>query len=132
MRQTCKIEGGESVRTIDYSHYFWQDEAIRLRAIQPEDWEDHYINRFDSPARRLLQCEVELPPTAAEAKSFAEKYADFSSNRLMFTVERLDGEPVGGINLNSIDERNGTFSIGIQVDKDHRGKGYGTRAYILF
>jgi RimJ/RimL family protein N-acetyltransferase len=32
------------------------------------------------------------------------------------------------INLNSIDERNGTFSIGIQIDRDYRGKGYGTRA----
>lgn len=37
-------------------------------------------------------------------------------------------ECAGGINLNSIDERNGTFSIGIQVDRDHRGKGYGTSA----
>ncbi|MFK7697763.1 GNAT family N-acetyltransferase [Paenibacillus sp. HJGM_3] len=46
----------------------------------------------------------------------------------MFTIESLDGENVGGINLNSIDERNGTFSIGIRIDRDHRGKGYGTRA----
>ncbi|WP_028612852.1 GNAT family N-acetyltransferase [Paenibacillus harenae] len=116
------------MRNIDFSKYFWQDEAIRLRAIQPEDWESHYINRFDSPARRLLECAVELPPTVTEAKSFADRYSDFSSNRLMFTIEDLDGENVGGINLNSIDERNGTFSIGIQIDRDHRGKGYGTRA----
>lgn len=116
------------MRDIDYSNYFWQDEAIRLRAIQPEDWENHYINRFDTPARRLLECAVELPPTVTEAKSFAESFSDFSSNRLMFTIENLNGENVGGINLNSIDERNGTFSIGIQIDRDHRGKGYGTRA----
>lgn len=43
------------MRDIDYSNYFWQDEVIRLRAIQPEDWENHYINRFDTPARRLLE-----------------------------------------------------------------------------
>ncbi|MDQ1913742.1 GNAT family protein [Paenibacillus sp. GD4] len=116
------------MRNIDYSNYFWQDEEIRLRAIQPEDWESHYINRFDTPARRLLECAVELPPTFAEAKSFIERFSDFSSNRLMFTIENLDGENVGGINLNSIDERNGTFSIGIQIDRDNRGKGYGTRA----
>jgi RimJ/RimL family protein N-acetyltransferase len=116
------------MRDIDYSNYFWQDEAIRLRAIQPEDWENHYINRFDTLARRLLECAVELPPTVTEAKSFAESFSDFSSNRLMFTIENLNGENVGGINLNSIDEKNGTFSIGIQIDRDHRGKGYGTRA----
>lgn len=38
---------------------------------------------------------------------------------------------MGGINLNSIDERNGTFSIGIQIDRDYRGKGYGTRAMTI-
>ncbi|MEN1990327.1 GNAT family N-acetyltransferase [Paenibacillus hubeiensis] len=116
------------MRNIDYNHYFWQDEVIRLRAIQPEDWEGHYINRFDTPARRLLECAVELPPTISEAKAFAENFSEFSSNRLMFTIESLDGENVGGVNLNSIDERNGTFSIGIQIDRDYRGKGYGTRA----
>jgi RimJ/RimL family protein N-acetyltransferase len=112
------------MREIDYSNYFWQDEEVRLRAIQAEDWEGHYINRFDTSARRLLECAVELPPTVAEARKFTETYADFlsDSQRIMFTIENLNGENVGGVNLNSIDERNGTFNIGIQIDKDHRGK----------
>ncbi|WP_334076681.1 GNAT family protein [Paenibacillus sanfengchensis] len=46
----------------------------------------------------------------------------------MFTIENLRGENLGGINLNSVDERNGTFSIGIQINQDRRGNGYGTRA----
>ncbi|GIP37882.1 SPBc2 prophage-derived uncharacterized N-acetyltransferase YokL [Paenibacillus sp. J31TS4] len=116
------------MQNIDYSNYFWQDEVIRLRAIQPEDWENHYRNRFDTPARRLLEYAVELPPTISEAKAFAERFSEFSSNRLMFTIENLNGENVGGVNLNSIDERNGTFSIGIQIDRNYRGNGYGTRA----
>jgi RimJ/RimL family protein N-acetyltransferase len=118
------------MREIDFSNYFWQDEEVRLRAIQVEDWEGHYINRYDTPARRLLECAVELPPTIAEAKKFTETYADFSSEntRIMFTIENMNGDNVGGINLNSIDERNGTFSIGIQIDRDYRSKGYGTRA----
>lgn len=118
------------MREIDYSQYFWQDEEIRLRAIQDADWEGHYFNRFDTPARRLLECTVELPPTIAEAKNFVETYADFSADnrRIMFAIENRNAENVGGVNLNSIDEKNGTFSIGIQIDRDHRGKGYGTRA----
>lgn len=118
------------MREIDYSQYFWQDEEIRLRAIQDADWEGHYFNRFDTPARRLLECTVELPPTIAEAKNFVETYADFSTDnrRIMFAIENRNAENVGGVNLNSIDEKNGTFSIGIQIDRDHRGKGYGTRA----
>jgi RimJ/RimL family protein N-acetyltransferase len=118
------------MRDIDYSNYYWQDDEVRLRAIQAEDWESCYISGFDTPARRLLECAIELPPTISGVKKFVEENADFSSTnrRIMFTIENLNGESIGGINLNSIDERNGTFSIGIVIDKEHRGKGYGTRA----
>lgn len=118
------------MREIDYSTYYWQDEAIRLRGISPEDWESCYVTAYDTPARRYLECAIELPPTISETKKFVEQNADFSStnSRIMFTIEDLNGESVGGINLNSIDERNGTFSIGIVIDNPYRGMGYGTRA----
>lgn len=117
-------------RILDYSKYFWQDDMVRLRAMCDEDWQSHYHNRFDTPARRLLNCMVELPPTFKEAHDMVDIFKDFdqSKGRIMFSIETLDGELVGGINLNSIDERNGTFSIGMQIDKDHRGKGLGTAA----
>lgn len=118
------------MREIDYTNYFWQDKKVRLRAIQEEDWESCYISDFDTPARILLECAVELPPTMVGAKKFVEENANFTSTngRIMFTIENLDGDSIGGINLNSINERNGTFSIGIVVDKEYRGKGYGTSA----
>ncbi len=115
---------------IDYTDYFWQDDQIRLRPIRPEDWESDYMGKFDTPARRLLECTTELPPTMTECRKFAEENAEFLSKngRIMFTIETVEGLAVGGINLNSIDERNGTFSIGIGLDKSYRGSGYGTRA----
>lgn len=118
------------MREVDYTDYFWQDKKVRLRAIQEEDWESCYINDFDTAARILLECAVELPPTIVGAKKFVEENANFTSTngRIMFTIENLDGDSIGGINLNSIDERNGTFSIGIVIDKEYRGKGYGTSA----
>lgn len=118
------------MKEIDYTDYFWQNDKVRLRAIREEDWENVYTSGFDTPARLLLECAMELPPTITGAKQFVEENADFSSNnkRVMFTIENLDGENIGGINLNSINERNGTFSIGIVVDKEYRGKGYGTSA----
>lgn len=118
------------MRDIDYSDYFWQDKKVRLRAIQDEDWESCYISDFDTPARVSLECAIELPPTILGAKKFVEENANFSSTngRIMFTIENLDGNSVGGINLNTIDERNGTFSIGIVIDKEYRGMGYGTSA----
>lgn len=118
------------MKPINWENYFWQEGSVRLRAIAEEDWENHYYNRFDTDARRLLNYEVELPPTEAEARSMMEKFKDFNfdSGRIMFTIENLEGENVGGVNLNSIDEKNGTFSIGMQIDRDNRGKGYGTSA----
>src|SRR5690606_349877 len=61
---------------------------------------------------------------------FITRFGDFrpGTGRIMFTITTLDGQSVGGINLNSIDAKNGTFSIGVQIDRDHRGKGYGTAA----
>ncbi|MGX8795535.1 GNAT family N-acetyltransferase [Fusibacter sp. JL298sf-3] len=121
------------MKTINYENYYWQNDLVRLRAMQPEDWEEHYYNCFDSEARRMLQYELELPPTISDNKSEIEGFSNFNaeSRRLMFTIETLDGTNVGSFNLNGIDERNGTFGIGIQIGRDYRGKGYGTSAMRL-
>jgi RimJ/RimL family protein N-acetyltransferase len=120
----------DKILKIDYSNYFWQDDKVRLRAMHADDWEREYIGQFDTSARRLLLCSTELPPTITGSIKFAEENADFSSSkgRIMFIIEDFVGKSIGEINLSSIDERNGTFSIGILIDKENRGMGYGTRA----
>ncbi len=121
------------MKPISYEHYYWQNELVRLRALIFEDWEDGYPNYFDSQARFLLQEEMELPPVIATVQEEYRKFANFNqaTGRIMFTIENLNGIPVGGLNLNSINERNGTFSIGIQINIEQRGKGYGTAAMRL-
>lgn len=118
------------MKEIKFENYYWQNELVRLRAMVPEDWEEHYYNCYDSKARRMLQYELELPPTVSSNQSAIEMFSNFNpeSKRIMFTIETLDGENVGSFNLNSIDERNGTFSIGMQIGMDYRGRGYGTSA----
>ncbi|MDD5189674.1 MAG: GNAT family protein [Dehalococcoidales bacterium] len=118
------------MQPISYEKYYWQNELVRLRAISLEDWEADFPNYFDSPARFWLEEETELPPVIANVQEAYKKFANFNpvSGRLMFTVETLDGTAVGGLNLNSINERNGTFSIGIQIGVGNRGKGYGVAA----
>jgi len=118
------------MKPISYDKYYWQNDLVRLRAGTFEDWEEAYPSNFDSEARFLLQEEIELPPVEATAQEQSRQFAGFSpeTNRLMFTVETLDGIAVGGLNLNSINERNGTFSIGIHIWVGFRGKGYGTAA----
>lgn len=118
------------MKPISYDNYYWQSELVRLRTATFEDWEDEYPNYFDSKARFLLQEEIELPPVTSDIQEQYRQFAGFNkeTGRLMFTIETLDGIAVGGLNLNSINERNGTFSIGIQVGMEYRGKGYGTAA----
>jgi RimJ/RimL family protein N-acetyltransferase len=118
------------MRPVNTDTYFWQDDRIRFRAMRSDDWEPLYANRFDTPARLLLDYLVELPPTEAEVRAFVDEHLDFGNAavRLMFSIETLEGEWIGGLNLGGIDERNGTFGIGLQVDRDHRAEGYGTAA----
>lgn len=123
------------MREICYDNYYWQNNLVRLRGMLPEDWEVTYPDCFDSKARRLLQYEIELPPTILKQQNMTQRFSNFdpSSGRLMFTIETLDGVPVGSVNMNSIDERNGTFSVGMQIGVEYRSKGYGTAAMdILF
>lgn len=121
------------MKPISYDNYFWQNEKVRFRAWKEEDWETAFPSYFNSRARFFLEEEMELPPVEEAVREESRKYADFNpdSGRIMFAVESLEGETVGGINLNSIDERQGTFGIGIQIGVEHRGKGYGIAAMRL-
>ena len=118
------------MKEILYDDYFWQNELIRLRAWSADDWEWDYYNNFDTSAVRLADCEVHLPATILESKTYSERIANLSSGngRIYFAIETLDGIHVGRMNLNSIDEKNGTFEIATLIDRDYRGKGYGTAA----
>ncbi len=118
------------MKPISYENYYWQNELVRLRALTFEDWENDYPNYFDSQARFFLEEEMELPPVVTTIQEQYRRFADFNKDtgRLMFTVETIDGTAVGGLNLNSINERNGTFGIGIQIGVEHRNRGFGTAA----
>lgn len=115
---------------IDYSNYYWQNEKVRLRKAKIEDWDNFYTNYFDNAARFFLDSEIELPKNEEDAKEhwreFVEKTA--VSKNFIFTIETLSGERVGSAYLNSIDERNGTFGLGMIINRNCRGKGYGTAA----
>jgi RimJ/RimL family protein N-acetyltransferase len=118
------------MKPISYDNYYWQNELVRLRATTPEDWEAAYPSMYDSEARFLLQEEMELPPVMSLRQEENKQWENFNqaSGRIMFTIETLDGKVVGALNLNTINERHGTFSIGIQILTGERGKGYGTAA----
>ena len=115
---------------IDYSNYYWQNEIVRLRKATSDDWDAFYYNYFDNQARFFLDSEIELPKNADDAKEHWREFVEKTSqsSNFIFTIETLTGEKVGSAYFNSIDERNGTFGLGMIIDCNCRGKGYGTAA----
>ena len=73
-------------------------------------------------------CEIPLPPTAAESQKFSERIKDLSNvgDRTFFAIETLDGTIVGRTNILQDDHIHGTFEIATTIDREYRGKGYGT------
>jgi len=111
---------------MDYSLYFWQGEKVRLRPLRLEDAEQGFRNSLDSPARQLLQLGVELPTSVDILKSSLEKHVGCrdANGVIVFVVEILHGVNVGSISLHSCDQKNGTFSFGVIINRAHRGEGY--------
>jgi RimJ/RimL family protein N-acetyltransferase len=111
---------------LDYSRYFWQGDKVKLRPLRIEDSEQSFKSSLDSPSRQFLQLGVELPTSLELHRTTLEKYIGCNDvdGVIVFAIENLDGDHVGGISLHSRDEKNGLFSFGVIIDRQHRGQGY--------
>ena len=111
---------------LDYSRYFWQGEKVRLRPVRLEDAEAAFIGMLDSPSRQDLQLGIELPTTLEALRASLEKRLDCkeADGVIIFSIETLEGEKVGGLSLHSQDRKNGIFSFGVTIDRPHWRKGY--------
>jgi RimJ/RimL family protein N-acetyltransferase len=113
-------------RTLDYSRYFWQGDKVRLRPLRVEDAEQSFISSLDSVSRQFLQLGIELPTSVELQRTTLEKYAGCqdADGVIVFAIENLESEYIGGISLHSRDEKNGLFSFGVVIDRQHRRQGY--------
>ena len=108
---------------------YWQTERLRLRAIEPGDAESFYRWNLDSERARALDF-VWPPSSHAREQAFADQASKKSMENESFhwIIETLDGEPVGTIATHDCSLRNGTFSYGVDISADQRGKGYAAEA----
>ena len=111
---------------LDYSRYFWQVGKVRLRPLRIEDAESSFAGSLDSPSRRLLQCGIELPTSVELMRASLADHVGCKDAEgvIVFGIETLVGEYVGALSLHSRDEKNGLFSFGVVVSRQHRGQGY--------
>ena len=110
-----------------YNKYYWQNDKVRLRAIRPEDC--NYKEKLDSEAWSMASQEMALPPvkkTVKESDNDSEILMD--KNKPVFSIENLDGDYIGHIQFNEINERHGTFELGISIWRGYKNKGYGKAA----
>lgn len=110
----------------------WQGSRVRLRAVEPSDWEVFYEwNQDDDMTRRLDV--VWLPQSREAVRRWAEEQATRrpEGDEFHFVIESLDGEVVGSISTHACDRRAGTFSYGLNVRPRHRRKGYAAEAITL-
>lgn len=107
-----------------YNKYYWQNDEVRLRAMHPEDC--NYIEKLDSEAWSMASQEMALPPVKRIVKEDEEILMDMS--KPVFSIENLEGDYIGDIRFNEINERHGTFELGISIWGDYRNKGYAKSA----
>lgn len=117
----------QTTQQVPAQAYFWQNDKVRLRLWEPKDAPYDYTNNLDSEAMALDMEEIGLPPRKIKVDPDGDS-AEPNASAPAFIIEDLDGNYVGRIQYNYINERRGTFSIGLFLHREQRGKGYGKAA----
>ena len=109
------------------NQYYWQGKRIRLRPMHADDAQLWLAEeQSDSEGVRFLNSGITLPRSEHDAREFAKEFAEFNKleERIMFSIETVDKVLIGGINIHSMNRKNGTFETGSRIYRAHRGQGY--------
>lgn len=110
----------------------FEGRLVRLRGIEPEDWETFFAWNQDSESARRMYF-IPFPTSKEEVRQWVAKRAlqRGEDDTFFFVIETLAREVVGSISTSVYDRRNGTFGYGVGVLVAHRGKGYASEAVEL-
>jgi len=115
------------------TYNLWEDDKVRLRAIEPKDWTELHRNELDSQASRMGY-RMFLPRSAEAARKWAEEQsvAPGTDDTCHLAIEALPAHLLAGtLNTHGCDRLNRTFEYGISIFRDHWGKGYAASAIQL-
>lgn len=113
----------------------WEGERVRLRGIEPGDWET--FMRFDQESDDVRSGGMLAPPRSAEryrqwAAERAAKVPQPGVDDFELAIESLSEEcVVGSIGTHLSDRRAGTFGFGLGIGRPHQRRGYASEAIVL-
>lgn len=110
----------------------WLGRRVRLRAVEPSDWQPYWEWSHDTEADRRAYL-IPFPQSRELARRKAEERAAqaVDGETFRWTIENLAGEVVGTLNTHSCEPRHGTFGYGIGIAEAHRRQGYASEAVVL-
>ncbi|MFF8694517.1 GNAT family N-acetyltransferase [Streptomyces sp. NPDC015144] len=111
----------------------WVGERIRLRGVEPEDWEGFRDLARDTDDARAAG-PVDPPRSAAGFRAWTTERAlrPPGGDTFRLVVETLDDQDfAGSVTVAHTDTRAGRFMTGIEIARGHRRKGYATEAVCL-
>src|SRR5215467_9908656 len=109
----------------DTSASIWQGKLVRLRALEPSDWEIFWTwNQDDEQARGLYH--ICFPDSKEREMRSTEKRAlrEQVDDNWGFVIENSAREVVGAIDSHHCNRRVGHFQYGIAIGPEYRHKGY--------
>jgi RimJ/RimL family protein N-acetyltransferase len=110
----------------------WHGEIVRLRGVEPEDWEILYQWNDDTESARQSYFIPFTPSRESMRKRAAEMAAaDPKDDVYRWMIENRQGEVVGTLNTHSTDRRSGVFQYGVALKRAYWGKGYAAEAIRL-
>lgn len=110
----------------------FEGELVRLRGVEPGDWEAFQQSNLDSEAQRSGW--RIFPPQGSEAaKAWAREQSAVrpEGDQFRLVIETLDGQFVGSLNTHNVEPTDRRFSYGIAVIREHWGHGYAAEALRL-
>ena len=114
---------------------FWTGERIRLRAVEPEDWQQFAAFNLEAETQRdgdrLL-----APPSAVVARKWAQEQSEKrpggpADDYSMAVEVRESGEMAGDLSVGGCDRLNGHFHYGISLGTAYQRRGYASEAVRL-
>lgn len=114
----------------------WDGYKARLRAVELKDAEHELKNYGLHSADQRSGWKVSPPRSELAQSRWVEEAAaaqpEGDALQISLAIaRRSDDVRVGGINIHTVNQINGTFMFGVGVAPDHKGNGYAAEAVLL-